>query len=68
VTKHITENTPLILRAGVAVALLIGVTVWFNNRLSAVEVAQAEQRSDIRHVLEVVLELKQAMIRQGKYP
>jgi len=57
-TKTITENSGILVKAGavVSVALLLG--VWFNTRLSAVETSAAELKKDVGYTQERVMELR----------
>ena len=65
-TKQITENTGLVIRWGVISAAILSVLVWFNTRISAVEISQAEQKSDIRHVLDAVTRIESKLDQHGK--
>ena len=58
-TKPITDGTGVLIRAGAIAAAVIALAAWFNTRLSAVEIQQAEQKSDTRHIIDLVLEIKQ---------
>jgi hypothetical protein len=57
-TKTITENSGILVKAGavVGVAPLLG--VWFNTRLSAVETGQAETKKDVQYLGDNVREIK----------
>ncbi len=50
--QQITENTGIVFKWGAVGALMLTFGVWVNTRLSAVEITQAEQKSDMRHVMD----------------
>jgi hypothetical protein len=58
VTKALTENSGILLRAGVVVAGALSLGVWFNTRLSAVEAANLEVRKDVQYTQDSVREIK----------
>jgi hypothetical protein len=53
-TKTITENTGVVIRYGVIGVLLLAALGTLHNRLSAVEIVQAEQKTDIKYIKEGV--------------
>jgi hypothetical protein len=53
-TKAITENTGVVIRYGVIGALLLAALGTLHTRLSAVEITQAEQKTDIKYIKESV--------------
>jgi hypothetical protein len=53
-TKVITENSGVLIRWGVVGSLLLLVLVAFHNRISAVELQQVEQKTDIKYIKEAV--------------
>jgi hypothetical protein len=57
-TKALTENSPWIIRTGVVVACLVTLGIWFNSRLSAVEIAQAEQKTKVDMILDIVRDIR----------
>jgi hypothetical protein len=57
--QQVTENSGVVIRWGLIGALVLSLAVWFNTRLSAVEIQQVEQKTDIKHILEIVQELRQ---------
>ena len=57
-TKAVTENTGVVLRASAIVGALVLLGVWFNGRLSAVETKTSEVSKDIQYTQAAVLEMK----------
>ena len=57
-TKALTENSGILLRAGAVVAGALSLGVWFNTRLSAVETGQSEVKKDIQYTQDSVREIK----------
>ena len=57
-TKALTENSGVLVRAGAVVAALLSLGVWFNTRLSAVESGQVEAKKDIQYTQDTVREIK----------
>lgn len=51
---QLTENTEWAVKTGAIVCLTLAGCFWFHNRLAAVEVVQAEQRTETRLILETV--------------
>lgn len=49
--QQVTENTGIVFKWGAIATALLSVGIWFNARLSAVEVTQAEHKSDLNHIL-----------------
>jgi hypothetical protein len=50
--QQVTENSGVVFRWGSVAILLLSFGIWVNTRLSAVEITQAEQKSDMRHVMD----------------
>lgn len=57
-TKALTENSGVLIRAGAIVAALLSLGVWFNTRLSAVENAAVEAKKDMQYTQDDVREIK----------
>ena len=55
---QITEHTPWVIKTGVIVGCLMCLSVWFNSRLSAVEIAQAEQKTKVDMILDIVRDIR----------
>jgi hypothetical protein len=62
-TKQISENSGILIRAGVLCAMVLSVSVWFHNRLTAVEMQQVEQKTDIRYIKESVDRIEKAVVK-----
>lgn len=52
--QQIHEGTGWVVRTGAIVALLCLGAAWFHNRLAAVEVAQAEAKTKVDMILDIV--------------
>lgn len=63
VTKHITENTGWVVRTGVVAAMILAASVWFHNRLAAVELAQESQKTKIEMIYDIVKDVQQEVKR-----
>ena len=50
----LSEGTGWVVRTGAVVASLLLLCVWFNTRLSAVEIAQAEYKTKVDMILDIV--------------
>ena len=57
-TKTITENSGVVIRWGVIAGAILALSVWFNTRLSSVEIAQAEQRTKVDMILDIVKDIR----------
>ena len=61
-TKPIlTESTGWVVRTGAVVAALLMLCVWFNTRLSAVEISQAESKTKVDMILDIVRDIRTAI-------
>ena len=60
-TKSIGENSGVIVRWGIIAAALVTVLLSYHTRISAVELQQVEQKTDIKYIKEAVDEIKQAV-------
>lgn len=54
----VSENTSIVVRAGVVIGVIGSLGVWFNTRLSAMEVQNIEDKKDIQFIRESVSEMK----------
>lgn len=61
--QQITENTPVVFKMTVIIGAILGVSIWFNNRLSAVEFTQIEQKTDIKYIKESVQRIETAVVK-----
>lgn len=58
-TKQVlSENTGWVVRTGAVVASVLLLCVWFNTRLSAVEIAQAESKTKVDMILDIVRDIR----------
>jgi hypothetical protein len=55
---QITESTGWVIRTGAVVASVLTLCIWFNTRLSAVEIAQAEGKTKMDMILEIVRDIR----------
>jgi uncharacterized membrane protein YciS (DUF1049 family) len=62
-TKPISENTPVVFKMTVIIGALLSVGIWFNNRLSAVEMSSVEQKTDIKYIKESVQRIESAVVK-----
>lgn len=56
--QSITENTPVIVRVGLVIAMVTSLCVWFHSRVNALEMQQVEQKTDIKYIKEAVTEIR----------
>ena len=58
-TKPIlSESTGWVVRTGAVVAAMLLLCVWFNTRLSAVEIGQAESKTKVDMILDIVRDIR----------
>jgi hypothetical protein len=57
-TKQLTENTPVIIRVGIVIAMIVSLCVWFHARVNALEMQQVEQKTDIKYIKEAVDDIR----------
>lgn len=56
--QALTENSPMIIRVGLVVAMVLSLCVWFHARVNALEMQQVEQKTDIKYIKEAVDEIR----------
>lgn len=56
--QQIHEGTGWVLRTGVIVSLLCCGAFWFHNRLAAVEVSQAEGKTKLDMIYDIVKDIR----------
>jgi uncharacterized membrane protein YciS (DUF1049 family) len=56
--QQLSEHTPWVVKTGVIVGLLCAGAFWFHNRLAAVEVAQAESKTKVDMILDIVRDIR----------
>lgn len=56
---QIHEGTGWVIRTGVIAGLLCAGAFWFHNRLAAVEVAQAEAKTKVDMILDIVKDIRE---------
>jgi hypothetical protein len=57
-TKNITENSGVVIRWGVIAGAVLALSIWFNTRLSSVEIAEAEQKAKVDLILDIVKDIR----------
>ena len=57
-TKAITENTGVVVRWGAVAGAIVLLSIWFNTRLSSVEIAEAEQKAKVDMILDIVKDIR----------
>lgn len=62
--QQLQEGTGVVVRLGAIAAAVLALGLIFHNRLSAVEIKQAEQARDVQYILEAVKDMKSTLERK----
>ena len=62
--QQLQDSTGVVVRLGAIAAAVLGLGVFFHNRLAAVEIKQAEQARDVQYILEAVKDMKSTLERK----